>query len=223
MGKFEKSELSFILLSVVTIIVLLYFYFSLNTQATFIPLKKNNREVKNVKKLDSLVISRTEIAFESKKDIFHFKKKIEKKIEPVKKEKIVEKRKTGVKTVFTYYKMDKIMFILNLNGNARISVKGKSKTYKIGDMIECGTKLRYKCYLDDNTTFGNPISTTRFMGEIMAITKRSVYISYGVNKALILKSNSNPKVINRSLVPQNFNSRKKKNKISNQKNNSRRR
>ncbi|MFA7122869.1 MAG: hypothetical protein WC212_02410 [Candidatus Delongbacteria bacterium] len=112
------------------------------------------------------------------KDIYNFKIIEKKKVEVVNEQNDTPQIKySWINTSeLELYTRDVVSFALFFDGKARFSINGKTQEFKAGDKIAIGKKVQKQVISGTNQSTGNTRTGDEYLGKILSITERSVYV-----------------------------------------------
>ncbi|MDY0017124.1 MAG: hypothetical protein RBS89_04735 [Candidatus Delongbacteria bacterium] len=112
------------------------------------------------------------------RDIYNFKIIEKKKVEVVNEQNDTPQIKySWINTSeLELYTRDVVSFALFFDGKARFSINGKTQEFKAGDKIAIGKKVQKQVISGTNQSTGNTRTGDEYLGKILSITERSVYV-----------------------------------------------
>jgi len=179
MKNYSKEQIAVIAISIISLFILSYLLLTLKPEV-------DSQNIGDSYKLskDSVLITDTIITKFSKaenyltKDIYNFKIIEKKKVEVVNEQNDTPQIKySWINTSeLELYTRDVVSFALFFDGKARFSINGKTQEFKAGDKIAIGKKVQKQVISGTNQSTGNTRTGDEYLGKILSITERSVYV-----------------------------------------------
>ncbi len=179
MKNYSKEQISVVIISLISVVIMSYLLLTLKPDSDTNFLEDSYKLSK-----DSILITDTIITkfAQSEKlftrDVYNFKI-----LEKKKKEVVAEVDNTPqiqyswVNTNdLELYPRDVVFFALYFDGKARFSINGKTQEFKVGDKIAIGKKIQRQVVSGTNQSTGNTRTGNEYLGKILSITERSVYV-----------------------------------------------
>ncbi|MBN2790732.1 MAG: hypothetical protein JXR69_11125 [Candidatus Delongbacteria bacterium] len=180
MKNFSKQQISIIIISSICVLIMAYLLITIKQDT-------DSSRISEIYKLskDSVLITDTIITKFSKaeaqkiRDIFNFKIIEKKKIDVVHEtDNTPQIQYSWINTnELELYTRDVVSFSLFFDGKARFSINGKTQEFKVGDKIAIGKKIQKQVVSGTNQSTGNTRTGSEYLGDILSITERSVYVN----------------------------------------------
>jgi hypothetical protein len=179
MKNYSKEQIAVIAISIISLFILSYLLLTLKPEV-------DSQNIGDSYKLskDSVLITDTIITKFSQsekkftRDIYNFKIIEKKKVEVVNEQNDTPQIKySWINTSeLELYTRDVVSFALFFDGKARFSINGKTQEFKAGDKIAIGKKVQKQVISGTNQSTGNTRTGDEYLGKILSITERSVYV-----------------------------------------------
>lgn len=179
MKNYSKEQIAVIVISIISLFILSYLLLTLKPEV-------DSQNIGDSYKLskDSVLITDTIITKFSQsekkftRDIYNFKIIEKKKVEVVNEQNDTPQIKySWINTSgLELYTRDVVSFALFFDGKARFSINGKTQEFKAGDKIAIGKKIQKQVISGTNQSTGNTRTGDEYLGKILSITERSVYV-----------------------------------------------
>ena len=201
MKNFEKLQIVVILISLIAIAVTAIQVTTMNTKIKDGNQSRYQSSIDSVKQADSIVIKFRSSDLLAKRDIGNFNVKEVRKI--VKKVGEVKRVATyWVKNGIQIYKKDVVDFSMFFDGKATFNINGKNQKLKVGDKLAVGKIILKQKYKDSNKFTGNSKLGKEYVGKILVVAARYVYVEhFKSNLAIKFKPNQDAILVSKDLVP----------------------